>query len=73
MAGRFDQLKRFGFLISLFLGVDFCFCNDGCVRKKLLRFATRLSPGTVITPVEFFHFVFSGSIGVLKSLTSPPT
>lgn len=53
----FDQLKRLPLLVRLLLGVDFLFWLNSDFGKKLLRFSTRLSARSMITPVEFWHFV----------------
>ena len=57
------QLQRFGFSPRLLFRVDFLGSFNGGIRKKLLRFPTRLSARAVIAPVDFGH-VFPLSISV---------
>jgi hypothetical protein len=50
-----EQLECGGTVEACFFCID-CFGRfDACVGKKLLRFSTGLSSGTMVTPIEFWH------------------
>ena len=49
------ELERFLFLERRLAGVDFLGRFQSRVCKKLLRLATRLSSGAVVTPIQFCH------------------
>ena len=51
----FDQVQRFFFLKSCFLGIDFGGLADLLLRKKLLRFSAARSTWTQISPVHLSH------------------
>jgi hypothetical protein len=49
--------------VLLFFGIDFRFCFDSGVRKKLLRFGASLSATAVVAPVNFLWHVSDPSSG----------
>lgn len=54
-AHAFHQFQSAFPLQRLFFRVDFGLGFNAGIRKKLLRFPTRFSPGPVVTPIQFCH------------------
>jgi len=50
-----EQFECRGTVQAGFCGVDLFGGLDACIGKKLLRFSTGLSSGTMVTPIEFWH------------------
>jgi hypothetical protein len=66
-----NQFEGFSLLVNVFFGVDDDFGLDAGVRKKLLRFGTRLSALAVIVPINFlshcsFLLIYGEAGGRLK-------
>ena len=51
------QLQGLLLLQGRLSGVDFFACLQACCRKKLLRFAARLSARAMIAPIDLRHVV----------------